>query len=106
MLTVSNHTKQRPREYARPCSFTYIEWRKLVIMGRGKHERFHSHRDDLGDPQTFANIDIIQIAHFDAIHRDDIARDFELIFQNAPEGFRDVEVQRQLERTFWIVRRL
>src|SRR5215472_16153416 len=75
-------------------SFTFscgirVQWRKLIVMGRGKHERLHGDRDDLGDSQTFANIDVIEIAHFDAIHGDDVASDFELVFQNSPERFRD-----------------
>ena len=76
---------------------------QLIGMGRRKHQRLDGDRNDFGDAQAFADIDVIQIADFDAVDRDDIARHLELIPENAAERLGDVEVQGQIKRTFRIV---
>src|SRR5580765_6383046 len=76
---------------------------QLIGMGRRKHQRLDGDGNDFGDTQAFADIDVIQVADFDAVDSDDIPRHMALIFENAAERLGDVEVQGQIEWTFWII---
>src|SRR4030095_12975127 len=66
---------------------------QLIGMGRRKHQRLDGDGNDFGDAQAFADIDIIQVADFDAVDSDDIPRHMTLIFENAAERLGDIEVQ-------------
>ncbi len=76
---------------------------QLIGMGGRKHQRLDGDGNDFGDAQAFADIDVIQVADFDAVDSDDIPRHMALIFENAAERLGDVEVQGQIEWTFWII---
>src|SRR5215475_14597117 len=70
----------------------------LVRVARRKHQRFYRDRYDFRDAETFADVDVVQIADFDTVHGDDVARDLEFIFQHAAKRFGDVEIQCQIKR--------
>ena len=76
---------------------------KLIGVAGRKHQRFYRDRYDFCDPETFTDIDVVQIADFDPVHGDDIAGHFEFVFQYTAKRFRDIEIQRQIEWAFWIV---
>src|SRR5262245_10132767 len=65
---------------------------KLIRVARRKHQRFYRDRYDFRDPETFANVDVVQIADFDVVHGDDVARDLEFIFQHAAKRFGYIEI--------------
>ena len=43
-------------------------------------------------PEALADIDIVQVTHFDPVHRNDITADFELVRQHTAKRFGDIEV--------------
>ena len=76
---------------------------KLIGVAGRKHQRFYRDRYDFCDPETFTDIDVVQIADFDPVHGDDIAGHFEFVFQYTAKRFRDIEIQRQIKWSFCIV---
>ena len=76
---------------------------KLIGVAGRKHQRFYRDRYDFRDPETFADVDVVQITDFDAVHGDDIAGHFEFVLQHTAKRFGDIEIQRQIKRAFWII---
>src|SRR5215475_1910252 len=96
--------KGRPREQAGPSFASRISADKLLVRVAGrKHQRLDRDRYDFSDPETFTDVDVVQIADFDTVHGDDVTRDLEFIFQHAAKRFGDVEIQRQIKGAFWII---
>src|SRR5262249_31259063 len=96
--------RRRPREQARPSFASRISTDKRTSpRGSSEHQRFYRDRYDFSDPETFTDVDIVQIADFDTVHGDDVARDLKFIFQHAAKRFGYIEVQCQIEGAFWII---
>src|SRR5215475_13856060 len=86
-----------------PLLVELVRTNVLVRVARRKHQRFYRDRYDFRDPETFADVDVVQIADFDTVYGDDVARDLEFIFQHTAKRFGYIEIQCQIKRAFWII---
>src|SRR5262249_49078183 len=55
-----------------PLLVELVRTNALVRVAGGKHQRFDRDRYDFSDPETFTDVDVVQIADFDTVHGDDV----------------------------------
>ena len=69
-----------------------------------KHQRLDRDGNDFGDAHGCTDVNIVEIPYVNAINGNDLAVQLEFLFQDTPERFGNIDVQRQLQRTCEVCR--